>query len=345
MNNNQNYEYDQERETENTNKSAIVTGANSGIGFETSAALAEAGYAKVVLATRSVEKGELAKELLVERTGKDVFEIIAMDMSEKAEIDSAVMELSQRGSPFDLIILNAGMVPSKRSLNSDGVELTLASTLIGHHILTMGLLDKGMVSKNARIVIAGSEGARGDAPGITPLDFREFAKEHFDGDLVKAMIAFGRYDEDFKFKTMNIYATAKVMTVWWAAVLSSKLPKGMTVNAISPGNIATTGFTRNLGFVMRKVMPAVAKTLGKLMGMTHSIEKGAERYLTGAQFDDKTTGLFFASPKKKLAGKLHLQEYDHFSDTEFQKAGWETIVEISNGIDYPKLEKKVATGK
>ena len=61
----------------NTNgKTALVTGANSGIGFEAAAQLAEVGYSKVILATRTLEKGEIAKSQLIERVGKDIFELL-----------------------------------------------------------------------------------------------------------------------------------------------------------------------------------------------------------------------------------------------------------------------------
>ena len=61
----------------NTNRTALVTGANSGIGFETAYQLAESGYKKVILLCRTTEKGENARKQLIERGAKDVFDVVA----------------------------------------------------------------------------------------------------------------------------------------------------------------------------------------------------------------------------------------------------------------------------
>ena len=90
---------------------ALVTGANSGIGFETVYQLASTGFSKVILACRTLEKGEEARKLLIERGSKDIFETLAVDVS---EIESALIAsdgLISKGHKIDLLILNAGMVP------------------------------------------------------------------------------------------------------------------------------------------------------------------------------------------------------------------------------------------
>ena len=64
---------------DSSHKAVLVTGSNSGIGFEAVAQLAEAGWGKVILACRTEAKAEAARAWLVERTGKDSFELLAMD--------------------------------------------------------------------------------------------------------------------------------------------------------------------------------------------------------------------------------------------------------------------------
>ena len=63
-------------------QTALVTGANAGLGFETAAQLAEMGYGRIILATRTHAKGTDAKQRLIERTGKDVFDLLAIDVAE-----------------------------------------------------------------------------------------------------------------------------------------------------------------------------------------------------------------------------------------------------------------------
>ena len=106
--------------------------------FETAAQLAENGFGKVILVTRNLDKGEAARAQLVERTGKDVFDLLSADLSEPKSAAVAADELVKRQETIDLLILNAGMSAGAPPVfNSDGVEVTFASTLIGHHVLTM----------------------------------------------------------------------------------------------------------------------------------------------------------------------------------------------------------------
>ncbi|MCH7975517.1 MAG: SDR family NAD(P)-dependent oxidoreductase [Bacteroidetes bacterium] len=77
---------------------ALVTGANSGLGFEAAAQLADAGFSTIILAARNEAKAEQARALLTERTARDVFETLAMDLGELESVDAAVAELATRGA-------------------------------------------------------------------------------------------------------------------------------------------------------------------------------------------------------------------------------------------------------
>lgn len=321
--------------TDKQNQTALVTGANSGLGFEASALLAEAGYGKVILATRTVEKGQAARKQLLERTSRDVFEVIAVDVAEVKSAYTAADELSKRGTPIDLLILNAGMSPGEnRAWSSDGIELTFASSIIGHHVLTMRLLEAGFLSADAHIVIAGSEGARGDFPGMDVVDFTTFANQHFAGELVPAFEAIARYQQPYEDSPMNVYVTTKTFTNWWAAVLARKLPDGMVVNAVSPGSVPDTNFARHQSFFMKRIMLPVMDRFGHLMGMAWSRADGAGRYLTAGEFSPEITGHFFASPPGKFTGPMEIQKNDHFLNPQYQEAGWQAIENLS-GVAYP----------
>lgn len=315
----------------NNGKTALVTGANSGIGFETAALLAEDGFSTVILACRTVEKAEAAKSQLIEHVGKDVFDTLAVDVSESQSANRASDILKERNSKIDLLILNAGMsTGSERAYNSDGVELTFASTLIGHHVMTMRLLEDQLLSEHARIVIAGSEGARGDLPGMTVPDFTAFADKHFSGDIEAALETIARFQSPYKASAMGMYVTAKVYVAWWAAALSRKLPTGITVNAVSPGSVPTTSFVRNMPFLMRHLMAPVMR----LMGMAGPVADAARRYIDAGDFNDNTSGHFFASPPGKVVGKLEIQTTPHFLNQANQDAWWNVLVRLTGGLDY-----------
>ncbi|MBT3397090.1 MAG: SDR family NAD(P)-dependent oxidoreductase, partial [Alphaproteobacteria bacterium] len=190
-------------------KTALVTGANSGIGFEAAAQLAEDGWGKVILACRSEAKGDDARAKLEARTGKDCFEVLAVDTSEVASANAASDQLRGRGDTIDFLLLNAGATATQPHFNADGVEITWASTLVGHHVMTMRLLADGVLSPDARIVITGSEGARGNMPGLDVHDIDNVAADSFGGDRVAAIDALAHIKGPYDFVFMNEYVTAK----------------------------------------------------------------------------------------------------------------------------------------
>ena len=166
---------------------ALVTGANSGLGLEAAAQLADEGFDRVIITARSEPKAQGAKAELEQRTGKQVFETLTIDNGKLDTIDTAVSSLGD--GKIDVLILNAGIAPTKDvTRTAEGIEMTVAASLTGHHLLTMRLLERGLLSGTARIVIAGSEAARGDVPMMSPVDFDELALKT-GGDLEAAIEA------------------------------------------------------------------------------------------------------------------------------------------------------------
>jgi len=325
-----------------SHRTVLLTGANSGVGFEAAAQFAEAGWGTVILACRSEAKAEAARALLVERTGKDPFEVLAVDTSEVASANAAADVLAQRGTVVDLLVLNAGASGTEARFNSDGVEITWASTLVGHHVLTMRMLADGRLSDDAHILIAGSEGARGNLPGMKVHDIAEIAAEHFDGDRVAAIDALARIKGPASFSNMNEYVTAKLVVAWWASALARKLPSGMTVNAVSPGSAPASGFARDAGMMMG-MMIGMMKLFGPLMGMAGSLKTAARRYLDVAALDVGHSGQFYATEhRKKLVGKIGAQVWpETFVDQQSQEAGFDAVVRLT-GTPYPKRVEAAA---
>jgi len=319
---------------ENESKTVLVTGANSGIGFETAHQLAMTGYHKVILGCRTIEKCESARKQLIEKGSSDVFDIVAFDTS---EADSGIMaseELISKGYQLDVLILNAGMSTGESlSTNSKGVDLTFASTLIGHHAMTMNLLNKGGISANGRIIIAGSEAARGDVPGTSMPDLNAIAREDFKGNLHDLLKAYAEGKYPAKYKAMTAYSLAKLYVVWWSAVLAKRLPKGITVNTVSPGGVPATNFARNMSWGMRNIMLPMMKVMGPMMGMAGPVSEASKRYLEVANYGDDISGKFFASPPKKLVGKLEEPRTALLQDVNMQEAAYNLIMELAGGID------------
>lgn len=133
-----------------TGRTAIVTGANSGIGFYTAQALARSG-AEVTMAVRDLAKGERAREAMGPVKGD--IEVRPLDLSDLASVRSFADEWSQTHTGgLDLLINNAGIMAIPRRESVDGYELQLATNHLGHFALTGLLLPALAAIPNSRIV-------------------------------------------------------------------------------------------------------------------------------------------------------------------------------------------------
>lgn len=311
-------------------RSVLVTGANSGVGFEAAAQLAEAGWGHVILGCRSINKAAAARAALVERVARDPFDILSIDTSEVETSKRAAQELLDRGRAIDALILNAGASHVQPSYNSDGIELTWASTLVGHHVLTLRLLEGGALAENCRIIIAGSEGARGNLPGMHVHDVQQIADDSFGGDRVDAIDALARIQHQDQFLNMHEYVTAKRVVAWWAAALARRVPASMTVTAVSPGSAPGSNFMRGASPTM-KVMIAVMKLVGPLAGMAGSLESAAKRYVDATEFGQRESGHFYATAhRSKLVGPMDKQTWpDPLVDPTLQEAGFDAVVRMT----------------
>ncbi len=313
-------------------RTALVTGATSGLGFEAAAQLADAGYDRVVVTGRSQAKIDDAIKRLETRTGANVFEALTVDLDDLNSAEAAAAELAERGGGLDTLILNAGIAPPQdMRMTASGIEATVTSSLIGHHVLTTRLLEAGLVNDGGRLVIAGSEAARGDVPTFNPVDLEVMAADHFGGDLEGAIEAQMRMQPPATYKPGDTYATAKVFVAWWAAELARRLPAGTTVNTVSPGSTPDTNAINNAPFYMRKFMVPLFKLMP---GMSHSVADGAGRYLEVAGYGPEVNGEFFASKRKKMTGPLDRMDHEHITDRAGQQALWNVVGRVTGGVSY-----------
>lgn len=312
----------------------LITGATSGIGIEAAAQFVDAGYDKVVATGRTLARATSAANELRGRTDRDVIVPLALDLGDPTSIEAAAAELS--GRQFDVVVLNAGMLsPAERQFTEDGIELTFASSLIGHHRLLMRLLGNDGVRANARILIAGSEAARGDVPMMALADLDSIASQHHGGDLTAAATDLIRGVEPKKFKPNDTYGTTKLFVAWWAAALARRLPETMTVTAVSPGSTPDTQAGRNANFLTRRVMVPMLKLMPKRMNMAAPISESAGRYLQAIDIPaGQASGAFYASPPKRMSGPLQRMSYPHIDHHSHQEAAWHATVAVA-GIDLP----------
>lgn len=321
---------------------ALVTGATSGLGFEAALHLANDGYGRVIVTGRTVEKARRVAAELADRAGRNAFVPLALDLNDSESVAAANRSLAEDGHEISSLILNAGMVSgSELVITDEAVEVTFASSLIGHHRFAIGLLTDELLAPEARLVIAGSEAARNDVPTFTTVDLPSFAVKNFDGDLVAAAVSIIRHDGPLKYKPATAYATAKLFVAWWAAALSERLPYGMTVNAVSPGSAPDTDAGRNANFFMRNVMMPVMKLAPRRLGLAATVPDAARRYVDALDFGPDVSGRFYASAPKKMTGPLHRVDLDHIADRRSQEAAWEATVLVADGLTYPVVADQI----
>lgn len=142
-----------------TGRIAIVTGANSGIGYETAKALAGKG-ATVVLACRNLEKADIAAGEI--RLGnKDAnLDIIHLDLADLGSVRQFAETFISRHEKLDLLINNAGVMIPPYTRTIDGFELQFGANHLGHFALTGLLLERLMKTPNARIINVSSSAHR-----------------------------------------------------------------------------------------------------------------------------------------------------------------------------------------
>jgi NAD(P)-dependent dehydrogenase (short-subunit alcohol dehydrogenase family) len=312
---------------------ALVTGATSGVGHAAARLLAIKGYRQVIVTGRSLARIQETAAQLASETKTQVFTPLELELDKPSSVHSAVAELVERGRPVDFLLLNAGIVGGKaRVLTAAGVDEAQAP-LIGHHQLTVGLLRANLLSPSARIIIAGSEAARGDVPMFSYTDLAAFAAMHHHGDRSAAVKALVRGGPNVKYEPNKAFADAKLIVAWWAAALARRLPSGMAVYAVSPGSAPDTKAVRNAGPVMKWLFIPLVKLIP---GMSQTPETAARRYLQASEFGTDVSGQFFASAPKKLTGPIEVVRHPHFHDHANQEAAWQAVVSVS-GVDlsYP----------
>ena len=142
-----------------TGRVAVVTGANTGLGYETAAALAARG-ARVVLAVRNLDKGKAAADLIARRTPGAEVTLQELDLTSLASVEEAAGQLRADHDRIDVLINNAGVMFTPKGTTKDGFELQFGTNHLGHFALTGRLLDRLLVAPGSRVVTVSSIGHR-----------------------------------------------------------------------------------------------------------------------------------------------------------------------------------------
>ncbi len=138
-----------------TGKTAVVTGATAGIGFETAKVLAQRGV-RVWLACRDTVKARLAAERMEAQGAALAVQVVALDLASLQSVRECAENLRQQLPQLDLLINNAGVMVPPYSLTQEGFELQFGTNHLGHFALTGHLISLLRTTRNARVVTVSS---------------------------------------------------------------------------------------------------------------------------------------------------------------------------------------------
>jgi NAD(P)-dependent dehydrogenase (short-subunit alcohol dehydrogenase family) len=292
-------------------KTYIVTGSNSGVGFETAQQLLKQG-AHVVMAVRRPDAGEEARKNF--KNARGTSEVIKCDLADLESVREFVKVFKAKHNQLDGLMCNAGMVnmENKPKYTKHGFEYTWSASYFGHFLLTELLLDVLKNTPNSRMAIVSSvvhAGSKKNRP-----------KVHFE-------------DLHYKKRTYNTFAAygeAKVAVILYAKELAERLKgTGITTYSIHPG-WARSNFGSGGNAIMKATF-SILKPVFTALNFSDSNWESAQTSLHCLLSDDapKHSGAYFSN---------HSVLY---RDKECRKGGWPMKSPNQNAHDMETATKLV----
>lgn len=252
-----------------------ITGASSGLGYETALALARRG-ATVALLCRSQERGEQARAAIAAKTGNEDLHVVHCDHANLDTVRSAAAELLARFDALHVLVNNAGLMLSQRRITVDDLEETFQVNHLSAFLLTDLLRDRLVASAPARVITVSSVAHRA---GMVDFDDLQSVR-YYDG--------------------WSVYARSKLANVLFTYELARRLQgTGVTANTLHPG-IVRTGFGHNNGLVMQAFM-----TVTQLPPLAVSSRRGARTqvWLAAAPEVEDCSGRYYVRRRVRSSSR------------------------------------------
>ncbi|MDH6212749.1 SDR family NAD(P)-dependent oxidoreductase [Streptomyces pseudovenezuelae] len=287
---------------------AVVTGANTGIGFEAAKVLAARG-ASVVLAVRDTDKGKRAANRITAATpGADVT-VQHLDLTSLDSVRAAAGELRTRLPRIDLLINNAGVMYTPKGTTRDGFELQLGTNHLGHFALTGLLLDRMLTVEGSRVVTVSSMAHRIQAS--IDLDDLQWERRPY--------------------SRVGAYGQSKLANLEFTYQLQRRMAgKASTIAVAAHPGIASTELIRNSAFVVRTLIKAFNPLISQ------PADRGALPTLRAAT-DPGVRGGEYYGPRgfQELKGyPVRVRSSEQSHDPTMQRRLWTASEELT-GVTFP----------
>lgn len=291
-----------------TGRVAVVTGSNSGIGYEAAAVLADRG-AKVVLAVRSLDKGCEARDRIVATTPDADVRLQELDLASLDSVRAAAEALRSAYEGIDLLINNAGVMWTPKQTTAEGFELQFGTNHLGHFALTGLLLDRLLDVPGSRVVTVAS------------LAHRMLADIHFD-DL----------QWERRYSRIAAYGQSKLANLLFTYELQRRLSAANAETiavAAHPGG-SYTELARNVPTVLHPAYRVVGPLIfqSAAMGALPTLRAATDPAVRGGQYyGPDGIGEQRGNPRLVLSSpRSH--------DAELQRRLWAVSEELT-GVTFP----------
>ncbi|ODN00385.1 WW domain-containing oxidoreductase [Orchesella cincta] len=240
-----------------TNKKALVTGANSGIGYETARSLALHGC-EVIFACRNIDRAAEAMNKIKEEKPTAVLEFVQLDLNSLQSVKNCANELMMKYQSLDIVICNAGIFGAPFGLTEDNYEQTFQINYLSHMYLVLLIKPLLILTHSTRILFVASESHR-----FSMLTMENLTEEYLSPTTAKKFTSFMAFNDS----KLCIVILASEINRRWAV-------HGITANSVHPGNMVSTGLSRN-SYLYKAMFAAVRP-------FTKSLQQAAATTIWGA---------------------------------------------------------------
>ena len=294
-----------------TGKVVIITGANSGLGLESTKALAEKG-ASVVMACRNLRKAEEAKAEVLATNPAARLDVMALDNASLASVRAFADAFKARYDRLDLLLNNAGVMAIPRELTEDGFEMQLGVNHLAHFALTGLLLDVITATPNSRI-----HGTSSSAAFMGAINLDDLMGEK-------------------NYSRWTAYGQSKLANAAFATELNRRLQAAgydTIANSSHPGFVMTNLQTNSMA---ESGAPLGERILYGLAGpiMAQDVSMGVLPQLYGSTAPEAKGGVFYGPKTLRMRGYPAEQKCnDALKDADLLKRFWEASEELT-GVHY-----------